>query len=327
MRPHPTEGPPAALTEDKIARIKQHVRAHAGADDRKAWSVLAATGVAQILLVALYVLGWTLPAVMLGALLIVRIFIIYHDAIHRSFFRSARWNDRLAKVLQLWTLTPVKHWRGNHLAHHGRFGDLGFRDVADTIFFTREQFDAMPRWQRAFLRVARTPVVFFPLLPLAQWLVEYPFLRGNAWVWMGAALNALFIWKVSAWHALALYIGMLIGLVLFHLQHGIGRGYRADTARWRFEHAALLGSTWVRIPRPFSWFTLGIEFHHIHHLHPGVPCYALARCNSSAPSGLWDEVTVGTWRNCLAAFGKVMWDTDRGELTGWRRAPATVKER
>ena len=325
MRPEAASPSVPGLTEDKIARIKQHVRGHAGADDRRAWAVLASTALAQAALVALYVAGWTVPATLLGSLLIVRVFIVYHDAIHRSFFRRARWNDRLATVLQLWTLTPVKHWRGNHLAHHGRFGDLGFRDIADTIFFTREQFEAMPRLQRAFLRVARTPVVFFPLLPLAQWLVEYPLLRGNPWIWAGAALHLLFILKVSAWHALALYLGMLIGLVLFHLQHGIGRGYRAPSASWRFEHAALLGSTWVRIPRPLRWFTLGIEFHHIHHLHPGVPCYALARCHASAPAGLWDEVTVGTWRNSFAALGQVMWDTERGALSGWRRAPAGKK--
>lgn len=312
-----------ALGDDKVARIKQHVRGYAGADDRKAWSVLALTASAQAAVVALYLAGWTLPAVVLGALVIVRTFIVYHDAIHRSFFRSARWNDRLAMVLQLWTITPVKMWRANHLAHHGRFGDLGFRDIADTIFFTREQFDALPRWQRLALRVARTPLVFFPLLPLAQWLGEYPFRRGNPWVWAGLAMHALFIWQVSAWHALAIYLGMLTGLVLFHLQHGIERGYRAPTESWRFEHAAILGSTWVPVPRPLSWFTLGIEFHHIHHLHPGVPCYALARCHRAAPAGLWDEVTKGTWRNCLAAMGNVMWDTERGELAGWRR---TAKE-
>jgi omega-6 fatty acid desaturase (delta-12 desaturase) len=251
---------------------------------------------------------------LLGAGVAVRIFVIYHDAIHRSFFESRRWNERLATVLQVWTLTPVKLWRANHLAHHGRFGDLGTRDIADTIVFTKQQLDAMPPWKRRFWRVVRTPFVFFTLLPLVQWLGEYPLLAGNIWLWSGLALHGALAWEVSAWHAGSVYLAMMTGLILFHLQHGISPGYRSPTESWSSERAALLGSTWVRIPRPLTWFTLGIEFHHVHHLHPGVPCYAIARCHREAPPRAWDEVTVGTWRVCLSALANVMWDTERGKL-------------
>ncbi len=34
----------------------------------------------------------------------------------------------------------------------------------------------------------------------------------------------------------------------------------------------------------------GIEYHHIHHLNPQVPCYKLAECHESAPKGTWDNV-------------------------------------
>lgn len=311
--------PATGLTDEKIERIRAHVRRHAGADDRRAWAVLAGTAAAHAVAIALYLAGWTLPAVLLSAATMVRSFIVYHDAIHRAFFRNGRWNDRLATWLQPLVLTPAAYWRRNHLAHHGRFGDLGFRDVADTIFFTRQEFEAMRPWQRLALRVARSPLVFFALLPPLQWLGEYPLRRGNPWIWAGLLLHGAVAWFVSPWHLAALYLGMLSGLVLFHLQHGIERGYRAPSESWRFEHAALLGSTWVRIPRPLRWFTLGIEFHHIHHLHPGVPCYALARCHEQAEPGLWSEVTVGGWRNSLAAMRHVMWDTARGALVPFGR--------
>jgi fatty acid desaturase len=52
----------------------------------------------------------------------------------------------------------------------------------------------------------------------------------------------------------------------------------------------------------------------VHHLHPGVPCYAIARCHREAPLHAWDEVTVGTWRASLAALSNVMWDAERGKL-------------
>lgn len=305
---------PGGIAIEKLAAIRSHVRAYAQADDHAAWRTLAATAAAQAGVAALYVAGWGPLAMLLGAGVTVRTFIIFHDAIHGSFFESRTWNRRLATVLQLFTLTPMKSWRDTHLAHHARFGDLDFKDLSDTIFFTRQQFDAMPPWKRGFWRVARSPFVFFALLPLLKWLGEYPFLAGNLWLWSGLALQGVLVWKLSAWAAGAWYLAMLTGVILFHLQHGIGPGYRAPAASWKFEHAALLGSTWVHIPRPFSWFTLGIEFHHVHHLHAGVPCYALARCTREAPPGAWDEVTRGAWRNCLAALRNVMWDAERREV-------------
>lgn len=309
----PAEAP--GLDEDKIRVIRAHVRRHAVADDRRAWAVLAWTALGQALVFALYLAGWTWPALLLGAAVTVRTFIIFHDAIHYSFFARRAWNERLATVLQVFVLTPVKSWRAHHVRHHAHFGDLHFHDVADTIFLTREGFDALPPWRRAALRVARTPVVFFSVLPLLLWLVEYPLRYGNAWIWSALALHAGFVWNVSPWHAGALWLGMVTGVLLFHLQHGIGPGYRAPRGAWRFEHAALLGSTWVPVRWPLSVFTLGIEFHHIHHLHPGVPCYALARCHREAPPAAWSEVTVGTGRKCLAALRNVMWDAALGRLT------------
>ena len=303
------------MTDDQIDAVRAHVARYAGADDRRALAVLAATVAAQAGVFWLYAAGWGPLAMLLGAGVAVRSFIIYHDAIHRSFFRSRVWNERLATVLQVWTLTPVPLWRRNHLAHHRRFGDLGFHDIADTILFTRAEYDAMPAWKRRLWRIGRSPLPFFTLLPLVQWLGEYPLLAGNVWIWSGLALHAGLIWEVSAWHAGAMYLGMVTGLILFHLQHGINRGYRETTERWDFARAALLGSTWVRVPRPLRWFTLGIEFHHVHHLHPGVPCYATGRCHREAPPGAWDEVTVGRWRNCLASMRNVMWDDEKKALT------------
>ena len=302
------------MSEEKILALRAHARRYAGADDARAWATLGWTALGYAAATALYLAGWWPLAVLAATGVLVRTFIIYHDAIHRSFFARREWNERLVTVLQVVTLTPVKLWRANHLAHHGRFGDLGFRDIADTIFFTRREFEAMPPWKRRFWRVARTPWVFFTVLPLAQWLVEYPFFAANAWIWSGIALHAGFAWFVSPWHLLALYLTMVTGLTLFHLQHGIGPGYRAPTERWSFEEAAIKGSTWVPIPRPFTWCTLGIEFHHVHHLNPGVPCYRIAACHREAPPGAWSEVTRGTWRNCWQAMGHVMWDTERGEL-------------
>lgn len=77
--------------------------------------------------------------------------------------------------------------------------------------------------------------------------------------------------------------------------------------------AALEGSTWVYIPPVLDFFTLGIEYHHIHHLNTRVPSYSLRACHESVPEEFWTrdhKVTyVGPWLSLVSVFN-VMYDEE-----------------
>src|SRR5262245_11105234 len=60
------------------------------------------------------VLALALPA---GGLL-TRIFIIFHDCGHGSFFPSRRANNLLGRICGVLTLTPYAQWRFEHAIHH-----------------------------------------------------------------------------------------------------------------------------------------------------------------------------------------------------------------
>ncbi len=297
-----------------LADIGAHIKQYAVADDRRATWVLVQTTLVLLVALALYAVDQVVLAVILDAGIIVRVFIIYHDGIHYSFYRRTEANERLATLLQAWIITPVDFWRRNHSYHHKWFGNLAVFDEADTVFFTRQKYESYPLHKRVLARILRDPIVFFLFAPVAQWWVQYPIQYANPILWLGHAVHLLIAWQLSWWHLFAVYLGAIAGLILFHLQHAVNRGYREPRAEWNPTEASLLGSTYLPIPRPFTWFTFGIQFHHIHHMNTKVPSYALARCHREARPEMWRDVTTpNLWRS-LASIRNVMWDEESKQL-------------
>ena len=56
-------------------------------------------------------------AILAGGVL-VRVFIIFHDCGHGSFFRNQVANDVVGFITGMLTFTPYYHWRWEHAIHH-----------------------------------------------------------------------------------------------------------------------------------------------------------------------------------------------------------------
>ena len=65
-----------------------------------------------------------LPLAVLAGALLVRVFIIFHDCGHGSFFQSRSANDLVGFLAGILTFTPYYHWRWEHAIHHRNAGDL-----------------------------------------------------------------------------------------------------------------------------------------------------------------------------------------------------------
>ena len=65
----------------------------------------------------------TVPLMILAAGFMVRIFIIFHDCGHGSFFKSRKANDVWGMITGVLTLTPYYLWRWEHAVHHASSGD------------------------------------------------------------------------------------------------------------------------------------------------------------------------------------------------------------
>ena len=80
----------------------------------------------------------------------------------------------------------------------------------------------------------------------------------------------------------AQYIGGMLGIMMFHLQHQVNLGYWKpfdnNTDIVSRANAEIYGASVLKIPFGIDFFTLGIEYHSVHHLDPGVPGYYTKDC-------------------------------------------------
>src|SRR5450631_2617162 len=123
---------------------------------------------------ALLVSYWLmLPIAILAAGFLARIFIIFHDCGHASFFKSKRANNVTGALAGLLLLTPYRHWRWQHALHHGTAGDLDRRGSGDIWTLTVREYLESTRWRRFAYRLARNPIVLLVIAPLYLFVVHH----------------------------------------------------------------------------------------------------------------------------------------------------------
>jgi len=73
--------------------------------------------------------GWLLRTILaiLGALLLVRCFITYHDFMHGSLLRGSRTASMWFHIYAAFMLTPTRSWTKSHNYHHGHVGRFQHR--------------------------------------------------------------------------------------------------------------------------------------------------------------------------------------------------------
>ena len=118
-------------------------------------------------------------AVLAGAFF-VRIFVIFHDCTHGSFFQSKRANDVVGFITGLLTFTPFYQWRGSHATHHATSGHLDKRGTGDLWTLTVQEYLESSRWRRFAYRLARNPIVLFVIAPLVVLVFRQRFPAANA---------------------------------------------------------------------------------------------------------------------------------------------------
>ena len=282
----------------------------------------------------------TIPLALLASGFLVRIFIIFHDCGHGSFFASRRANDVWGFVAGLFTLTPYYHWRWEHSIHHASAGDLDRRGMGDVWTLTVQEYLESSRWRRFAYRLARNPFVLFVIAPLFLFVVLERFPSSKATdrdrlsvLWMnvalaGVAVGMSYVFGFLPYLAIQLTVMGVAGsggVWLFYVQHQFEDAYWERGDDWDYTAAALKGSSFYKLPRILQWFSGNIGFHHIHHLSPRLPNSNLDRCHRSDP--MFHEVQPVKLLASSRLFHLRLWDESAKKLVGYRRAHEIRRER
>ncbi|WP_146849098.1 fatty acid desaturase [Brevifollis gellanilyticus] len=304
---------------------------------RATWQLVNTLGPYVLLWCLMYLsLSWswwlTLLFAILAGMFLVRIFIIFHDCGHGSFFKSRRVNDVVGFITGVLTLTPYYHWRWEHSIHHASAGALDRRGVGDVWTMTVEEYLKSSRWKRFAYRLARNPFVLFGIAPLYLFVIAQRFPAPNSSPrdrrsvhWMNLAILSVAI--VMSWifglttylllHLTVEMVGGAIGIWMFYVQHQFEDVYWERDEKWDFTRAALQGSSFYKLPRILQWFSGNIGFHHIHHLSSRIPNYNLQRCHEADP--MFQQIKPITLVSSLRSLTFRLWDEQKGKLIGFRQ--------
>ena len=303
---------------------------------RALWQIVNTFGGYALLWYLMYrsqsVSHWiTLPLAILAAGFVVRIFIIFHDCGHGSFFQSRRANDVVGFLAGILTFTPYYHWRWEHSIHHATAGDLDQRGTGDVWTMTVQEYLESTRGKRFAYRLARNPVVLFVIAPVLVLLVKQRFpaptasqRERNSVHWMnlailGLAVGLSLIFGVKAYLLIQLIIITVAGSAgfwLFYVQHQFEGVYWERGKEWDYTAAALQGSSFYKLPRILQWFTGNIGYHHVHHLSSRIPNYNLERCHNAHL--LFQGVPPITLCGSLQSLRFRLWDEAQKKLVGYR---------
>jgi omega-6 fatty acid desaturase (delta-12 desaturase) len=235
----------------------------------------------------------TLALALAAGGLMVRIFILFHDCCHGSFFASRRANTVLGYVSGILTFTPFEDWRYAHNSHHVTAGDLDRRGVGAIRTMTKKEYLAAPARKRLAYRIYRNPFVLFGPGAALLFLFFQRFSSkgaGNrerrsvvftnlALVVVGAAASLTIGFQTYVLIQLPIIlIGGALGLWLFYVQHQFENAYWARHDVLDPLRVALEGSSYLRLPKIVQWFSGNIGLHHIHHVRPNIPNYNLQQC-------------------------------------------------
>ena len=296
-----------------------------------------------ILMVFMVHLGysyWILLALTIPAsLLLLRIFIFFHDCCHNSFFASRRANRILGYMAGILTFTPYDDWRRSHGRHHNTTQDLDRRGVGDIWTLTVDEYLAAPKRNRLAYRFYRNPFALFGLIPSIYFFIRQRFPNKVAGkrerysvVFTDMAILAI-IAAASMTIGLGTYlliqlpimaIAGAIGVWLFYVQHQFEGVYWARHESWDPIRVALEGSSYYRLPKVLQWFTGNIGLHHIHHLHPLIPNYHLQGFYDAEPAV--QAVEPVTIRRSLKSLRLNLWDEAGQKMVSFRSVKGSQRQ-
>ncbi|PEZ26016.1 fatty acid desaturase [Bacillus anthracis] len=275
---------------------------------------------------------------LLAAGFMTRIFIIFHDCTHYSFFKSRPANRIVGTCMGVLTLFPFDQWGHEHAIHHATSGNLDKRGTGDIWTLTVDEYVAAPFRLRLAYRLYRNPFVMFGLGPIYVFLLKNRFNRKgarqkermNTYLTniIIVALIAILCWAIG-WQSFLLVHGTIfliagsVGIWLFYVQHTFEDSYFEEDKDWEYVKAAVEGSSFYKLPKILQFLTGNIGFHHVHHLSPRVPNYKLEEAhNNTLPLKNVPTITLAT---SLQSLRFRLWDEESNNFVSFKDVKNIIK--
>jgi acyl-lipid omega-6 desaturase (Delta-12 desaturase) len=282
----------------------------------------------------------TLGIAVFAAGFMIRIFIIFHDCTHHSFFKNRTANKVVGTLTGVLTLFPYSQWGHEHSVHHATSSNLDKRGTGDIWVLTVDEYMAASMWKKLAYRMYRNPFVMFVLGPIYIVLITNRFNRKGARMKerlntyltnvLIVGISGLLIWAIG-WKAFLMvegpifFIAGMFGIWLFYVQHTFEDSYFEADKDWEYVRAAVEGSSYYQLPKVLQWITGNIGYHHVHHLSPRVPNYKLEEVHKNTEP--LQNVPTITLSTSLTSLKFRLWDERNKQFISFKEMKAYKQNR
>jgi omega-6 fatty acid desaturase (delta-12 desaturase) len=266
-----------------------------------------------------------------SGLLLVRMFIVFHDFMHGAILRGSLTARAILGTYGILVMTPPRVWRETHNYHHAHTAQLVGSHIGSYAMVTPGIWAKMSPRARLHYRLVRHPLTilfgYFTVFMLG--MCTTPFLRAPKKNWQaGLALLINVSLTVGLIHffglatfvfgfGLPLFIATAAGSYLFYAQHNFPDVHVQPREAWSYARAALESSSFMEMSPVMHWFTGNIGYHHVHHLNPSIPFYRLPEAMAQIPELQHPARTNLSPREIVRCLKLKMWDPDRNEMVGY----------
>jgi omega-6 fatty acid desaturase (delta-12 desaturase) len=231
-------------------------------------------------------------------LMLLRTFLIFHDCGHNSYTPNRNLNYAIGSAIGSFVMTPFS-WNSKHFMHHLSNGNIENPykyQWSETIDYTVLQYKNLHPGYKILYRIFKDPFIFFTMIPFFNFFIlnRITILLSNGYNYASRetcidwAINNILLtiqqyiyykYSIFVHYNIAFYFTTVIGFILFHNQHTFNPAYIKNNKEWTLRESGLEGSSFIIIPPWLKYFTMGIEYHHIHHCMTRIPGYHLQVCN------------------------------------------------
>ena len=267
----------------------------------------------------------------LTGLLLLRLFVIYHDQQHHAILSKSKLAEYFMRFFGVMALSPSSIWRASHNYHHKHNSKLRSAHIGSYPIMTRAEYlrsSKRTRFEYLFMRHPAT--ILFGYVFVFFWgMCVYPFFNNPKEHYDCAiapvvhlTLAVILFFFCGGWLTLFLtlllphLIGSAIGSYLFYAQHNFPGVSFFDRHGWAYEKAALESSSYMKTGPIMAWFTANIGYHHIHHLNARIPFYRLPEVLDNIPELDQPKTTSLHPADIFRCLRLKVWDVDAQQMVG-----------
>ncbi len=300
----------------------------------KSWFYTISTLV--ILIAALfgtvYNFHWTLKLAcsIFAGLVIVRMFVIYHDHQHKAILDRSPLANLIFTIFGFYVLAPTGIWSASHDYHHKNNCKLFSASIGSYPIYTKHKFDNLSAGEKRHYLFIRHPltILFGYIFTFMYGMCIKSMINRfskNIDSLVGLILHLTYqvaVFYFLGWQtwillcAIPHFISGAMGSYMFYAQHNFPTVTFVGNEDWTYEGAALDSSSYMPLNPFMHWVTANIGYHHIHHMNSRIPFYRLPEVWDAIPEMRNAKTTSLKPKDIWACLKLKVWDYNSQKMVG-----------